>query len=261
MAIHVHTVSQLQHHLFIKQERKDPFTKQMIQADDRIVFCAICKTAFLVSSWEAIHGKHCNQQNTLRDFPTQQEYLKISKKSKNPLTRLSYWFYETVGSVEKGFLYEFLTYLIKRVFEAMSDVEACKVHFIVSTIFFPLALVTIFLGIEWSLGILLLALSIVALKHFLVSKDITTESINVFNNTSLDFILGKIVHFTLLGFFSFKNISQYINHTTDDDNELLADLLWVLYFCLISIVILNLHFGLYLFSTIFIVVIQKIIFQ
>lgn len=68
MAIHIHTVDPIKHNAFLREERKDPFTKEKIKAGDRIVFCAKCKSAFLYSSWQLMQSKHCKQQNTLSEF-------------------------------------------------------------------------------------------------------------------------------------------------------------------------------------------------
>lgn len=68
MAPHIHTVDPVQHERFLSEQRKDPFTKEEIKAGDRIVFCANCKSAFLYDSWQLMQGRHCNQQDTLREF-------------------------------------------------------------------------------------------------------------------------------------------------------------------------------------------------
>jgi len=263
MAVHIHTISQWGHPSFIKEQRKDPFTKQTIQAGDQIVFCAVCKTAFLASSWETINGKHCNQQNTLQDFPAQIDFLDITKNSKNSAVPSNYWG-SNIVSVIKQNIYGFLTSITQRILELMDSVEACKVHFTISTIFFPLVLVTIFWGTIWSLSIFFLTLSIVALKHFLALNNITTKDIDVFNNKALNFIIRIIVYFILLCFFSFKNIFQYIKNADDDDDdddEFLFDFPWVLCFCLISIIVFSLHPGIYIFSVIFIVITQEILLK
>lgn len=69
MSVHIHEVNESRNRTFLSEGRKDPFTKEKIKAGDRIVFCAGCKSAFLHSSWEAIRGRHCDQTETLADFP------------------------------------------------------------------------------------------------------------------------------------------------------------------------------------------------
>lgn len=66
---HIHEVNERRHQAFLSEGRKDPFTKEKIKAGDRIVFCAVCKSAFLHSSWEAMRGRHCEQTETLTEFP------------------------------------------------------------------------------------------------------------------------------------------------------------------------------------------------
>ena len=68
MAINTHTVNLIEHERFISEHRRDPFTKDLIRAGDTIVFCAGCKSAFLHDSWQLMQGRHCNQQDTLREF-------------------------------------------------------------------------------------------------------------------------------------------------------------------------------------------------
>ncbi|MEM6298099.1 MAG: hypothetical protein AAF740_05350, partial [Bacteroidota bacterium] len=70
--IHTHTVHPQDHADFLAQNRQDPITGEAIQADDRVVFCASCKSAFLEDSWEYLGGEHCGQQNTLANFPQEQ---------------------------------------------------------------------------------------------------------------------------------------------------------------------------------------------
>ncbi len=66
---HIHDVNESRHQAFLSEGRKDPFTQEKIKAGDRIVFCAGCKSAFLHSSWEAMRGRHCEQTETLTEFP------------------------------------------------------------------------------------------------------------------------------------------------------------------------------------------------
>lgn len=69
MSVHIHEVNENRQEKFLSEGRKDPFTKDKLKAGDRIVFCAGCKSAFLHSSWEAMRGRHCNQTETLAEFP------------------------------------------------------------------------------------------------------------------------------------------------------------------------------------------------
>ncbi len=76
----------VKHQLFIAQKRKDPITGDLFKADDEIVFCAGCKTAFLYSSWEYIGKTHCGNDKTLNFFPSQRrKKIHISKEKSDVL--------------------------------------------------------------------------------------------------------------------------------------------------------------------------------
>ncbi|MEM6299967.1 MAG: hypothetical protein AAF740_14860, partial [Bacteroidota bacterium] len=70
--IHTHVINPYYHADFLAQNRQDPITGEALQANDRIVFCAHCQSAFLEESWEYLGGEHCGQKNTLENFPKQQ---------------------------------------------------------------------------------------------------------------------------------------------------------------------------------------------
>lgn len=63
---HTHTISRNKHRNFLKQERRDSVTGELIKPGDKVVFCSCCKSAFLEDSWNYIGNKHCNQYGTLR---------------------------------------------------------------------------------------------------------------------------------------------------------------------------------------------------
>lgn len=65
---------------FLAQDRKDPITGDAFAAGDEVVFCAHCRSAFHVSSWEYLGGKHCEQEKTLDAFPVQKK-LKLVQKT------------------------------------------------------------------------------------------------------------------------------------------------------------------------------------
>jgi uncharacterized RDD family membrane protein YckC len=54
---------------FIKENRQDPVTGDEFNIGDEIIFCASCKSAFLIESWEYMNSKHCGQSFTLQKFP------------------------------------------------------------------------------------------------------------------------------------------------------------------------------------------------
>ncbi|WP_375560406.1 hypothetical protein ACE193_22340 [Bernardetia sp. OM2101] len=75
-----HTLQKEKHQDFLKQERIDPITGDLLQENDKIVICAACKSAFLVDSWEYMDKKHCEQSLTLKEIP-KQEVVIIDKSS------------------------------------------------------------------------------------------------------------------------------------------------------------------------------------
>jgi hypothetical protein len=66
------------------EKRKDPFTKEAFKAGDPIVFCAVCKSAFLIDSWHSMMAKHCDQQQTLSTFPRNQSEIRFSRRPSAP---------------------------------------------------------------------------------------------------------------------------------------------------------------------------------
>ncbi|MEM6297208.1 MAG: hypothetical protein AAF740_00800 [Bacteroidota bacterium] len=67
--MHIHQIDARRHAKFLEEQREDPVTGDLIQAGDRVVFCAGCKSAFLADSWEYLGGQHCGGTETLAEFP------------------------------------------------------------------------------------------------------------------------------------------------------------------------------------------------
>ncbi len=67
--VYTHTVDRRFHAAFLNQGRHDPITGEKLKHGDTVVFCAVCKSAFLKDSWEYSEG-HCDQNNTLSQFPS-----------------------------------------------------------------------------------------------------------------------------------------------------------------------------------------------
>lgn len=76
----IHTLEKEKHKDFLTQNRIDPITGDLLEANDKIVLCAVCKSAFLVDSWEYMGGKHCNQTHTLTEIP-KSEVVRMDKSS------------------------------------------------------------------------------------------------------------------------------------------------------------------------------------
>lgn len=71
MTIHIHILEENQHREFLNQRRQDLYSKQELKAGDSIVFCARCRSAFLLDSWRAMGNQHrqCQTEETLAEFP------------------------------------------------------------------------------------------------------------------------------------------------------------------------------------------------
>ncbi len=67
--MNIHKINNSLHQNFLEEERKDPITGDLIKAGDRIVFCQVCKSAFLKDSWKYMNNRHCGQLDTLSEFP------------------------------------------------------------------------------------------------------------------------------------------------------------------------------------------------
>ncbi|MEM6298659.1 MAG: hypothetical protein AAF740_08235 [Bacteroidota bacterium] len=70
--MHIHQISSVSHQDLLSQERNDPVTGETIKDGDQIVFCAGCRSAFLLESWEYMGKQHCGQSDTLAEFPAQE---------------------------------------------------------------------------------------------------------------------------------------------------------------------------------------------
>ena len=60
--------------------RQDGVTGDSIMAEDSVVFCAACQSAFLVESWQYMNNLHCNQSETLGFVPIATPKLIAKKK-------------------------------------------------------------------------------------------------------------------------------------------------------------------------------------
>ncbi|WP_375561410.1 hypothetical protein ACE193_02325 [Bernardetia sp. OM2101] len=68
--MHIHKIETEKYQEFLLQERKDPITGDLIRENDKVVFCASCKSVFLVDTWLYLDEKHCEQSETLEKFPS-----------------------------------------------------------------------------------------------------------------------------------------------------------------------------------------------
>lgn len=116
--MYVHTIDKETHADFLAQERVDPVTGEHLQSGDKVVFCAGCRSAFLLDSWAYLENRHCQQTQTLRAFP-EKESLMLSYKNyafgNFTLDRLLYTTKQT-GPFGVGFLWIPVYTLIALVF-------------------------------------------------------------------------------------------------------------------------------------------------
>jgi len=82
--MHTHIIQNPRHQAFLNENRSDPITGDAIQEGDEIVFCAVCKSAFLKDTWLYLEKTHCNQSETLGKFPSG-EKLGIQGVTRPPL--------------------------------------------------------------------------------------------------------------------------------------------------------------------------------
>ncbi|WP_027003827.1 hypothetical protein [Hugenholtzia roseola] len=67
--MHTHLIETEKHSDFLAQNRQDPITGDSIKAGDKVVFCAACKSVFLVETWQYLGEQHCGQSQTLDKIP------------------------------------------------------------------------------------------------------------------------------------------------------------------------------------------------
>ncbi|WP_338813917.1 hypothetical protein V9L05_00320 [Bernardetia sp. Wsw4-3y2] len=73
--MNIHKINSHLHHSFLEEERKDGITGDLIQANDEVVFCGVCKSSFQKDSWEYMDRKHCGQTKTLNSVPVSKPLL------------------------------------------------------------------------------------------------------------------------------------------------------------------------------------------
>ena len=79
--MHIHQLDPQRHEKFLTQARIDPITGDALEAGDKIVLCAECKSAFHTDSWEYLGNRHCNQTNTLPAVPQSTSLGHFKKRS------------------------------------------------------------------------------------------------------------------------------------------------------------------------------------
>lgn len=81
MRPHVTVLDSKRHDAFLREERKDPVTKEPFKAGDRVVICAGCRSAFLETSWLFRGQRHCGQSDTLEGVEVDDAGRRFSKRA------------------------------------------------------------------------------------------------------------------------------------------------------------------------------------
>ena len=67
--MHVIVLNASRHQAFLREHRRDPVTRKVLEPGDRVVLCAgdRCGLAFLEESWRAVGERHGRHTGTLPD--------------------------------------------------------------------------------------------------------------------------------------------------------------------------------------------------
>ncbi|WP_338792048.1 hypothetical protein [Bernardetia sp. MNP-M8] len=85
MSYYSHKLNSTHSHII---ERTDPITGDAVKENDRVVFCAVCKSCFLEESWGYMKRRHCEQHQTLDAVPALSPTILVRKRSEKLLTIL-----------------------------------------------------------------------------------------------------------------------------------------------------------------------------
>lgn len=86
MSPHVVVLDASRHQAFLKQRRRDPVTRKVLEPGDRIVVCAgeHCGLAFLEGSWRAIGERHGQHTGTLSDEEIEAHVARLHNAQRVP---------------------------------------------------------------------------------------------------------------------------------------------------------------------------------
>ncbi len=92
--MHIHKIESHKHQDFLLQNRIDPITGDLIVENDEVVFCASCKSVFLVDTWLYLNKQHCEQSQTLKKISSSSViHLKVEE---------NILFYQTLSNSTTG---------------------------------------------------------------------------------------------------------------------------------------------------------------
>ena len=133
MSYHSHTLNFASHSHIIA--RKDPITGDAVKENDKVVFCAACKSCFLEESWIYMEEKHCEQSQTLETVPTLPSKLIAKKTKEEVIAELLYRgniFYTVLPTLILTFLTSFG--ILKETIYAQNIENAVSVSIMVSIV-------------------------------------------------------------------------------------------------------------------------------
>ncbi|WP_291727456.1 RDD family protein [Bernardetia sp.] len=87
--MNTHLLHAEKHDKFLAQARIDPITGDTLEAGDKIVICAECKSAFHSDSWDYLGRRHCNQTRTLPAIPQATSLGHFKKRSAEYYSRVN----------------------------------------------------------------------------------------------------------------------------------------------------------------------------
>lgn len=87
--MNIHLLHPTKHEKFLTQSRIDPITGDTLEAGDKIVICAECKSAFHADSWAYLGNRHCNQTRTLPAIPQATSLGHFKKRSAEYYSRVN----------------------------------------------------------------------------------------------------------------------------------------------------------------------------
>lgn len=255
--MNIHTVEEKKHKIFLKEERRDPFTKQKIKAGDQIVFCAKCKSVFLVSSWNTIGDKHCNQIETLQRFPDsdKERLIIINKKYNNVPVYLKALkntkdFLQNFHLLQKLIFWRNSFCNFGKITLYMNEKKTCKVYFLISVLFLPLLLVTFFLGIGWTIFLFFFTICTATARQNFSKQGIPTREIHhIFTNHFVKWF----IYLLFVWIFSLWYVIKYLSDTEEDSTpNFFFDINWTLSFFLVSMLLISINWEVYIFVVVFI---------
>ena len=135
----------------------------------------------------------------------------------------------------------------------MDETKRCRVCCVSSLVFYPLVLITIFWGIMWGGGLLFFSLLIAVIKTHFNKVEAYLEQSKFLK------IIAQFLIFNCI--FGIWYLVHYLYNKSgvEQETNFIFDVSWVLLFSVISILLMNMNWQLYLLSVIFIGIMQNML--